>query len=115
MYIVKSTLNPSWILLDNWSAVNIFYNPHLITYIHPVKTQMRLHYQSRTITANLKGNLTGYPELVWYTLYSISNVLSLSMVKDTYSVIYGSRLDNPCIVNKLGEERKVKESTAGLY
>ena len=100
MHINKSAINSEWILLDNCFKVNFFCSAKLLKNIHQVKGSMQLHCQSGTGTINLMGTLSGYPDLVWVSPDGITNVLSLSKVKDMYTVIYDSRAGNTFIVKK---------------
>ena len=106
----------SWILLDNQSTVDVFYNPDLLTNIRTDTKSMSIHCNAGVATTNLIGNLPGYGT-VWYHPKRIANILSLSRVKEHgYRVTYDSDGGNSFSVHKSdGTVRVFKESNRGLY
>lgn len=106
----------NWILLDNQSTVDVFYNRDLLTNIRTGDTSMTIHCNAGTTTTNLVGNLSGYGT-VWYHPDGIANILSLSRVKEQgYRVTYDSEGGNRFTIHKSdGTVRVFTQSTRGLY
>ena len=52
-------LPKSWILLDNQSTVDVFYNPNLLTNIREDTKSMSIHCNAGVATTNLIGDLAG--------------------------------------------------------
>lgn len=69
----------TWILLDNQSTVDVFYNAELLQNIRQVGSSIQIHCNAGITTTNLKGDLPGYGT-VWYHPKGIANILSLSRV-----------------------------------
>ncbi len=53
-------INPNWILLDNQSKVDVFYNHRLLKHIREVDTWMDIHCNAGATSTNLQGELQGY-------------------------------------------------------
>ena len=106
----------SWILLDNQSTVDVFYNPDLLTNIREDTKSMSIHCNAGVATTNLIGDLPGYGT-VWYHPSGIANILSLSRVKERgYRVTYDSDGGNSFSVHKPdGTARTFRQSDRGLY
>jgi hypothetical protein len=106
----------SWILLDNQSTDDVFYNPDLLTNIREDTKSMSIHCNAVVATTNLIGDLPGYGT-VWYHPKGIANILSLSRVKEHgYRVTYDSDGGNSFSVHKPdGTVRTFKQSDRGLY
>ena len=106
----------SWILLDNQSTVDVFYNPDLLTDIREVEESMSIHCNSGVTTTNWVGELSGYGT-VWFHPNGIANILSLARVKEQgYRVTYDSIAGNRFVIHKSdGTTRIFNESTRGLY
>ena len=106
----------SWILLDNQSTVDVFYNADLLTNIRAGTGSMTIHCNAGVTTTDLIGELSGYGT-VWYHPDGIANILSLARVKEQgYHVTYDSADGNRFIIHKAdGNVRTFKESTRGLY
>jgi hypothetical protein len=92
----------SWILLDNQSTVDFFYNPDLLSNIREDTKSVSIHCNAGVArTTNLIGDLPG-DGTVWYHPKGIANILSLSRVKEhAYSrVTYDSDGGNSFSVHK---------------
>jgi hypothetical protein len=53
-------INPNWILLDNQSTVDVFYNHRLLRNIRKVNTWMDVHCNAGVTSTNLQGEVPGY-------------------------------------------------------
>lgn len=76
-------VNPDWILLDNQSTVDVFYNASLLQNIRVTPNSMDIHCNAGIASTNLIGDLPGYGR-VWYHPDGIANILSLARVKEKY-------------------------------
>ena len=68
-------LPKSWILLDNQSTVNVFYNAGLLRNIREGEAHMDIHCNAGVTSTNMVGDLPGYGT-VWYHPKGIANILS---------------------------------------
>ena len=108
-------VNPTWILLNNQSTVDVFYNLALLHNIRKANRHMDIHCNAGVTSTNLIGDLPGYGE-VWFHANGIANILSLARVKEWYQVTYDSMNGNVFEVAKLdGSVRFFKESARSLY
>jgi hypothetical protein len=104
-----------WILLDNQSTVDVFYNDKLLQNIRKSDTSMDIHCNAGVTSTDMVGNLPGYGK-VWYHPNGIANILSLARVKDEHQVTFDSAGDNKFVVHKTdGMTRSFLESRHGLY
>jgi len=79
----------TWVLLDNQSIVDVFYNKELLKNIREVETQMNIHCNAGVSTTKPVGDLPGYGT-VWFYEDGIANILSLSRVKRDHEVSFNS-------------------------
>ena len=89
----------SWILLDNQSTIDVFYNKAILTNIRKVPTKMNIHCNAGISTTNMVGDLAGYG-IVWYHKNGIANILSLAKVSREHSVKFDSANGNKFEVKK---------------
>jgi hypothetical protein len=61
---VNSCLQKLWVLLDNQSMVNIFYNKALLWDVHVTTRRMHVRCNARWTVTNLTGHLLDYPREV---------------------------------------------------
>jgi hypothetical protein len=73
-----------WILLDNQSTVDVFYNDKLLQNIRKSDTSMDIHCNAGVTSTDMVGDLPGYGE-VWYHPNGIANILSLTRERQTPS------------------------------
>jgi hypothetical protein len=104
-----------WILLDNQSTVDVFYNDKLLRNIRKSDTSMDIHCNAGVTSTDMVGDLPGYDE-VWYHPNGIANILSLARVKDKHRVTFDSAGGNKFVVHKTdGTTRSFLKSQRGLY
>jgi hypothetical protein len=104
-----------WILLDNQSTVDVFYNKALLRNVRRSDTSMDIHCNAGVTSTDLIGDLPGYGE-VWYHPHGIANILSLARVKEKHRVTFDSAGQNKFVVHKAdGTTRCFKQSRRGLY
>ena len=111
----KKNINPSWVLIDNQSTVDLFYNDKLLTNVRKVNDHIIVHCNAGKVRVNMMGELPGYGD-VWYYPDGIANILSLFRVSLKFHVQYDSRVTGSFIVWKDdGSSREFKPGTNGLY
>jgi hypothetical protein len=104
-----------WILLDNQSTVDVFYNKKLLRNVRKSDTCMDIHCNAGVTSTNMVGDLPEYGE-VWYNPNGIANILSLARVKEKHCVAFDSAGGNKFVVHKTdGTTRCFQESRPGLY
>jgi rhodanese-related sulfurtransferase len=105
--------NSKWILLDNQSTADILCNSELLTNIHDTDKSMKIHCNAGTCNVTHVGTLKNYGE-VWYNKKAISNIISLSRIKDRYPMKYDSLNRNKFVVISK-KEVVFKQSDCGIY
>ena len=111
---IDSKIMRDWNLLDNQSTTDIFCNSRLLENIHDTNEKMTLHSNGGTLITTQKGILDGYGE-VWYHPDAITNILSMSNVKQKYRVTYDSHGEDRFIVYRPNELLYFNCSANGLY
>ena len=111
----KGAVDKLWVLLDNQSTVNIFFNGRLLRNIRTVKRKLTIYSTGGKSMTRQVGDLPGFGE-VWYHPEGIANILSLALVKKLFRITYDSHSDNTFHVH-LGNSkiRSFHESKQGLY
>jgi hypothetical protein len=105
----------TWVLLDNQSTVDVFFNPELLVNIRRSRAALDIYCNAGKASTDLIGDLPGYG-WVWYHPNGIANILSLSRVKKKSRVTYDSEAGNSFVVHKSdGTTRSFVESKKGLY
>ncbi len=105
----------TWMLLDNQSTVNVFSNGDLLTDIHEGDRCLTIRCDAGEKQTSWRGRLLGYG-WVWYYPDGITNILSLSRVKERYRITYDSALDNCFHIHKGNKKiMRFKEASRRLY
>ena len=111
---IGGKLPRNWILLDNQSTVNIFYNKQLLKDVHETDSFVRVHCNAGVAQTNMVGTLPGFPGRVWYHPNGIANILSMSQVEQHFPVTYDR--DNGFVITKPdGTTRQFTKSPRGLH
>ena len=77
-------VNPNWILLDSCATISLFGNPAYLRHITNVPTGCTVHSTAGSLFVTATGFFPLLDTLVWFHEKAIANVLSYSMVMDTY-------------------------------
>jgi rhodanese-related sulfurtransferase len=77
-YQGEKYINPKWVLLDNQSTVDIFFNPELLTDIHESRKSINIHCTAGTRCITHVGTLKKYGG---GNKGAITNILSLLCVQ----------------------------------
>ena len=110
-------MNPFWILLDNQSTVNVFYNTTFLQNIQKVdKKKVYLYANTVMSTINKVEDLPGFGPVRLHR-DGFTNILSLQSVKSKgFQVDYNSTKEDAFVVTKQnGTMRKFRTSPNGLY
>ena len=111
----KSKVNEMWVLLDNQSTVDLFYNAVLLDNIEEVNDYITVHCNAGTVKVNMMGNLPGYGK-VWYYPHGIANILSLFKVAQRFHIQYDNVKSSSFFVWKDdGSYREFKPGPKGLH
>jgi hypothetical protein len=113
----KRKLNPRWILLDNCSSVNVFYNKRFLKNIREASTVLHLYTNAGKAIITMVGDLPGFGEVYYYP-EGIANILSFHTVTNMpgYIVEYNNGIEDAFrVTNKRGDTRKFIPSPKGLY
>ena len=97
---VNGQLPKSWVLLNNQSTMNIFYNKDLLKDIKVTNRCMRVRCNVGWTVMNLIGRLPGYPGEVWYNPNGIANIISLADAEKYFPVRYDSAREKAFVVEK---------------
>jgi hypothetical protein len=97
---VNGKLPRTWVLLDNQSTVNIFYNKALLKDITVTTRCMQVRCNAGWTVTNQIGHLPGYPSEVWYNPNGIANIISLADAEKYFHVRYDSVQEKAFVVEK---------------
>ena len=95
----KEQTSDTWVLLDNQSTVDVFFNESLLENICDSVSSLDLHCNAGMATVNKVGDFPGYGT-VWFHPGGIANILSLARVKEKNRVTFDSLKGNQFVVHK---------------
>ena len=105
----------SWLLLDNQSTVDMFYNKQLPTRIQKKNFHIRTHCNKGVTTTNIIVYMDVYGT-VWFHTNGIVNILYMSKVMHKHRVtISGANRNELVVYNNEVLLRTFKQSMQGLY
>ena len=90
--IKNRNLNKDWILIDNQSTIDMFFNALLLMSIRPVPTIMTVHTHADSSKCKEIVDLEGYNNIIWYDKNAIANILSLSRIKCAHHINFDRRV-----------------------
>ena len=108
-------VSPLWMLLDKPSTVNVFMNRGLARYIQDAcGLFMCVHFDSGAKTIRTEGTLLRFGTNCFDDRY-ITNILSLSKVKEIFRIMYDSAEGNQCIMVIYAKDVVFNERQNGIY
>ena len=111
----QQSIPHTWLVLDNQLTVDVFCNKELPEDIDEADTTLDIHCNAGVSSTNKVGILPGYGR-VWYHPSSIANILSLSLVQESYGVTFNSEVENRSLVTMPnGTTFEFQQSDGGLY
>ena len=90
-FVIGSAPMRECLLLDNQSSVHVFCNPKYVNNIRAGKRELSLQSNGGTLPIKNIANYNGFEELVWFSQNAMTNILSLTHVKQEYEVSYRQR------------------------
>ena len=116
--INQGRLPDTWILLDNQSTVNVFWNTMFLVNVRTTTRQLNLQTNAGAATINEIGELPGFGT-VWVHRTGIANILSLDGVADTpgFHIDYTTQTGNRDFVDETahGETKRFIGNGRGLH
>ena len=111
-------VNPTWLLLDNQSTLNVVSNPNMVVNIRETSREMHVYCNANKVVIWTVADWPGFGE-VWFHRFGIPNILSLALVKENFRITYDSAMgkdSNTFVVHKKDDNQcKFIQSTRGLY
>ena len=77
-----------YVLLDNQSSVHVFCNPDLVGDVRKAAKHLELESNGGKLPISSIANVDGFEKSVWFSEDAMTNILSLSQVKQEYDVSY---------------------------
>jgi Zinc knuckle len=113
---VDRWLPATWILLDNQSTVNIFYNRKLLRDVCETNRYMCVQCNAGWMVTNMIGHLPGYLGEVWYNPDGIANILLMGDAEKHFRIRYDSGAEKAFLVKKPnGTVKRFVKNPGGLY
>ena len=107
--------NPTCVLLDNQSTMEILLKRRLLKNIRKSDRSLELFSTGVRTTTDLQGDLLGHGT-VWFHPWGITNTLCISKVTEKYRVYYDSTWKNKLLVHlPRGKLRSFTQCKRGLF
>ena len=94
-----------FILLDNCSTMDLFYNSYPVENITKSGKNMTVQVNGGTLLVTHKATVPGYKKYVWFSKYYITNIIALKQLTKQYQVKYNS-IDQISVVHREDQGKK---------
>ena len=81
----------TWLLIDNWSTVDIISSPGLLHGIHKVNNPIWIHCNAGVTVLDQMGFLGDYPQPVWFNPHGGANIMSMFIISQLYHLSMNTR------------------------
>jgi hypothetical protein len=113
--IVRTGIDPNWILLDSQSTISIFRKPKMLTNIRKGEGTLRALTNGGHQDSHMVGTFPNLGE-VWYNEASIANILSLAAVRKVCRITMDTMEESVINVHRLDSTiMKFVEYESGLF
>ena len=87
-FALQSLSLRDYVLLDNQSSVHVFCNPEFVGNVRKAGRQLELESNGGKLPISSIADVDGFEKSVWFSEDAMTNILSLSQVKQEYDVSY---------------------------
>ena len=102
------------ILLDSGSTIDLIKDKRLLKNIQKATKLCKIKTNGGLLSTDMVGTLDGFGQ-VWYHPAAVTNILSLSSIKNKFRVTFDSEDGDCFVVHKPGKYRCFHTTTDGLY